>query len=115
MDKLTVFISYSHKDEPWKDRLSPHLKMLQQAGHLEVWDDRQIDYGAEWYDRIKQVMERAAVSICLISADYLASDFCVKEEIPYLLERRSPRVCCWFPCCCARVPGKQFPGSRPSR
>jgi tetratricopeptide (TPR) repeat protein len=88
MDKPTVFISYSHKDEPWKDRLSPHLKMLQQAGHLEVWEDRQIDYGAEWYDRIKQVMERAAVSICLISADYLASDFCVKEEIPYLLERR---------------------------
>jgi tetratricopeptide (TPR) repeat protein len=88
MDKPTVFISYSHKDEPWKDRLSPHLKMLQQAGHLEVWEDRQIGYGAEWYDRIKQIMERAAVSVCLISADYLASDFCVKEEIPYLLERR---------------------------
>ena len=32
--------------------------------------------------------ERAAVAVCLISADYLASDFCVKEEIPYLLQRR---------------------------
>ncbi|MCK4315160.1 MAG: hypothetical protein KAX24_05255, partial [Anaerolineae bacterium] len=30
----------------------------------------------------------AAVAVCLISADYLASDFVTKEEIPYLLERR---------------------------
>jgi tetratricopeptide (TPR) repeat protein len=28
------------------------------------------------------------VSVCLISADYLASDFVTKEEVPYLLERR---------------------------
>jgi tetratricopeptide (TPR) repeat protein len=88
MTKPTVFISYSHKDERWKDRLRPHLKMLQQEGHLEIWDDRQIGYGEEWYDEIKQVMECAAVAVCLISADYLASDFCVKEEIPHLLERR---------------------------
>ena len=25
MDTPTVFISYSHKDEHWKDRLWPHL------------------------------------------------------------------------------------------
>src|SRR5205085_9483986 len=37
---------------------------------------------------IKQAMDKAAVAVCLISADYLASDFCTKEEIPYLLERR---------------------------
>ncbi len=34
-------------------------------------------------------MEHAAVAVCLISADYLGSDFCVKEEIPYLLEHRA--------------------------
>jgi tetratricopeptide (TPR) repeat protein len=84
----TVFISYSHKDEIWKDRLRPHLGMLEKAGRLTVWDDRSIDGGATWYDEIKKVMEGAAVAVCLISADYLNSDFCVKEEIPYLLERR---------------------------
>jgi len=31
MDKPTVFISYSHKDEKWKDRLRPHLGVLEQA------------------------------------------------------------------------------------
>ncbi len=85
----TVFISYSHKDEIWKDRLRPHLKMLEQQGRLITWDDRNIDAGDTWYDEIKNTMQHAAVAVCLISADYLASDFCVKEEIPYLLERRA--------------------------
>ena len=89
MTKPTVFISYSHKDEEWKDRLVTHLGVLEQVGRITIWDDRRIDAGDTWYDEIKQAMEEAAVTVCLISADYLASDFCVKEEIPYLLERRA--------------------------
>ncbi len=89
MTKPTVFISYSHRDETWKDRLRPHLGVLEKVGRIDIWDDRRIDAGATWYDEITQAMERAAVAVCLISADYLASDFCVKEEIPYLLERRA--------------------------
>ncbi len=88
MGKPTVFISYSHKDEVWKDRLKPHLAMLEKAGRITVWDDRKIDAGDQWYPEIKEAMEKAAVAVCLSSADYLASDFCVREEIPYLLERR---------------------------
>lgn len=88
-DKPTVFISYSHKDEEWKNRLRPHLKMLEQAGlNIVIWDDRAIDGGAQWYNEIKRAMDRAAAAVCLISADYLASDFCIKEEVPYLLQRR---------------------------
>jgi tetratricopeptide (TPR) repeat protein len=108
MDKPTVFISYSHKDEIWKDHLRPHLGVLEQQDRITIWDDRQIDAGAEWYNEIKQAMERAAVTVCLISADYLSSDFCIKEEIPYLLERRAHggmvlipllvRPCLWQAC-----------------
>ena len=87
MNKPTVFISYSHKDEVWKDRLLPQLKALEQAGRVTVWDDRKIDGGDKWYPEIKEAMERAAVAVCLITPDYLASHFCVKEEVPYLLER----------------------------
>ena len=36
-----VFISYSHKDEAWKDKLLPHLEALEQAGMgMVVWQDR---------------------------------------------------------------------------
>jgi hypothetical protein len=87
VDKPTVFISYSHKDEIWKDRLLPQLKSLQQLDRIVVWDDRQIDAGDKWYPEIKEAMEKARVAICLISPNYLASDFCVKEEVPFLLQR----------------------------
>jgi hypothetical protein len=91
-DAPTVFISYSHKDESWKNLLTPHLKVLAQAGRIDIWDDRRIDGGSQWFHNIKEAIDRAAVAVCLISADYLASDFCVKEEIPYLLERRDRTV-----------------------
>jgi len=45
MDKPTVFISYSHMDEAWKDRLVIHLRALEQAGRITIWDDRRIDGG----------------------------------------------------------------------
>lgn len=88
MDKPTIFISYSHKDEIWKDRLRPHLGALEKAGRIVVWDDRKIDAGDTWYPEIKTAMEQAAVAVCLISADFLDSAFCVKEEVPYFLQRR---------------------------
>jgi tetratricopeptide (TPR) repeat protein len=84
----TVFISYSHEDEGWKDRLLPQLRALELAGRIVVWDDRRIDGGDTWYPEIQAAMEQAAVALCLISPDYLASRFCVKEEVPYLLQRR---------------------------
>ena len=83
-----VFISYSHKDERWKNRLLPHLEMLKLADKLDVWDDRRIDAGATWHPEITDAMNRAKVAVLLISADFLASKFCVKEEVPHLWDRR---------------------------
>jgi hypothetical protein len=97
MTTPNIFISYSHKDEIWKDRLRPHLGMLEKDGRLKIWDDRSIDGGADWYPEIQQAMADAEVAVCLISADYLNSSFCVKEEIPYLLKRRESegsKLCC---------------------
>lgn len=88
MTAPSIFISYSHRDEVWKDRLLPQLRALELAGRIVVWDDRKIDGGDTWYPEIQAAMEQAAVALCLISPDYLASRFCVKEEVPYLLQRR---------------------------
>ena len=83
-----IFISYSHKDEAWKDRLVRHLGVLQREGLLDTWDDRQIGAGANWYKAIQQAIERARVTILLISADFLTSKFILEQEVPPLLERR---------------------------
>ena len=88
-ERPLVFVSYSHSDETWKDTLMPHLKSLERLGELSVWDDRQILAGTEWYARIRHVLMRTKVAICLISPEFLASSFCMHEEIPYLLQARN--------------------------
>ncbi|MGB3460217.1 MAG: TIR domain-containing protein [Halobacteriota archaeon] len=88
MTSPTVFISYSHKDEAWKDRLVTHLGVLQQAGLLDLWDDRRIGAGGNWYQKIEDAIARASVAVLLVSADFLTSKFIHSKEIPDLLERR---------------------------
>src|SRR5262245_20474349 len=84
----TVFISYSHQDEAWKNKLLPHLHALEQAGvGLRVLHDRKIDAGDQWYPEIQDAMANAAAAILLISPDFLASRFCIQEEVPALLKR----------------------------
>lgn len=95
MGKPAVFISYSHKDEAWRDRLVTHLGVLQDV--LETWDDRRIEAGEEWKDEIKKAMDRAAVALLLISADFLNSRFILGEEVPRLLERREKEGLRVFP------------------
>lgn len=60
MSKQTVFVSYSHKDERWKDRLVAQLGVLQKQGILELWDDRRIGAGQDWYQQIQQSMHAVA-------------------------------------------------------
>jgi tetratricopeptide (TPR) repeat protein len=84
----TVFISYSHKDEKWKNRLHSHLGVLEKVGQITIWDDQKIDTEGKYFDIIKNIIYQAAVAVCLISSDYLSSDFRIKEEIPALFSRR---------------------------
>ena len=97
MTKPTVFISYSHKDEEWKDRLASHLGVLQHEGLLDVWDDRRIGGGEDWYPKIEEAIKKASVAILLISANFLTSNFILKEEIPRLLELRAKKGMRIFP------------------
>ena len=85
--RTTIFVSYSHRDRPWLERLQVHLKPFARRGNLEVWDDTRLDPGDHWRPAIRAAIERAAASVLLISADFLASDFVATEELPPLLDR----------------------------
>ncbi len=79
-----VFLSYSHSDRQWVDRLLIHLRAI--ADKVEVWYDSQIMVGASWSDEITKAISTADVAILLVSADYLASDFIADWELPTLLQ-----------------------------
>src|SRR4030067_2678817 len=88
MTAPTVFISYSHKDEEWKDRLVTHLGVLEKEGLLDLWDDRRIELGDDWRPDIEGAIGRAAIAILMVSANFLTSKFILDEEIPKFLARR---------------------------
>ena len=82
-----VFVSYSHQDEGWKDRLVKHFGALSQSDRIDVWNDRRIDPGGLWKSEIGDALRQARFAVLLISADFLNSDFINQSEIPVLLER----------------------------
>ena len=88
MSKTTVFISYSHKDEEWKNLLVKELKVLQIEGILNVWDDRQIEIGDDWLPSITTAIEQSSVAVLIISSNFLTSEFILGKEVPSLLSRR---------------------------
>src|SRR5262245_5809060 len=86
--RLKVYISYSHKDAQWKDRILEHLKPLASSGRLEFWEDSRIGVGVEWEKENAFQRSQSSVAILLITASFLSSDHIMGTEVPDLLSRR---------------------------
>ncbi len=86
-ERVKLFYSYSHKDEMLREELETHLKLLQRRGLIETWHDRMIGAGDEWEKRIDENLEAANIILLLVSADFIASDYCYENEMTRALER----------------------------
>jgi hypothetical protein len=86
LTRTKVFISYSHADKEWLERLKRHLKPLVREGSLDYWDDTHIRPGDDWKQEIQKALDTAQVAVLLISADFFASDFIDETELPPLLD-----------------------------
>jgi hypothetical protein len=87
----TIFLSYAHEDRAWKERLASYLRILalnDDQLELEVWSDTELEAGDDWRQRIDGIMERASLSVLVVTENFLASAFISKHELPYLEERR---------------------------
>lgn len=82
-----IFVSYSHADYKWLEKVQTHLKVLSlEKDSIEVWDDTKIKSGEKWEEKIKKALEDANIAILLISTEFLASDFITDNELPPLLK-----------------------------
>ncbi|MGK7910560.1 MAG: toll/interleukin-1 receptor domain-containing protein [Synechococcus sp.] len=85
LKRTKVVISYSHRDAAALERLQVHLKPLERQGIVDRWDDTKIQAGQEWKAEIETALSEARVAILLVSADFLASSFIDRDELPPIL------------------------------
>lgn len=82
-----IFISYSHKDRRYAERVRIHLRPLVRNENIELWDDSRISAGQNWKEEISKALKESQAAVLLISADFLASDFIYENELPPILHK----------------------------
>ena len=84
---LEIFISYAREDEEIRNTLSKHLKLLERQQVIQAWYDGDISAGTEWASAISEHVQTANIILLLISADFMASDYCYSIELERAIER----------------------------
>ncbi len=86
---ISAFLSYSHKDEVFRQELVTALATLERTGLIACWHDRRLIPGQEWEPRISEELLSAGLILLLISSDFIASDFCYNIELEQAMDRHA--------------------------
>jgi hypothetical protein len=93
-----IFVSYSHVDRDWLDRLRTHLIPYVRGEKLDVWDDTKLAPGSNWAAEIDQALSKARVAVLLVTPEFLASEYVARVELPAILRRAgSDLTIVWIP------------------
>ena len=86
-----VFISYSHSDKVWLDRLLIFLKPYTRQ-NLKIWADPYIKVGDKWRRNISEALSQTCVAVLLVSPEFIDSEFIFQDELPPLLTGADGKV-----------------------
>lgn len=84
---VSLFFSYSHKDEDLRNELETHLALLKRQGLISAWHDRRITAGSNFTQAIDSALESAQIILLLVSAHFIASEYCYEKEMKFALEK----------------------------
>ena len=97
--RITVFVSYSHKDRKFKEVFRGFMINLERTGRVHFWDDDKIQTGADWKVVIFEAMANARIAVLLVTQNFIKSDFINDHELPVLVARneRKELQLFWIP------------------
>jgi hypothetical protein len=84
---IEVVFSYSHHDEKMRSALDKHLSALKHNGAVRTWQDVMMRAGSEFETEISSHFDHAELILLLVSANFLASDYCYNKEMKRAMER----------------------------
>ncbi len=84
---LKMFIGYAPEDKNPLNTLKIHLRPLERAGLIEVWDDQDVAPGEEKGKEIERHLSAARIILLLISPDFLSSHDCYDIQMSLAIER----------------------------
>lgn len=91
--KLNIFISYSHKNMKYKEKILVPLEALKQSYNIEPWHDGMIDAGGDIDENVKKALKKADIILLLITDSYLSSYYCMKIELENAIKREKQGKC----------------------
>ncbi|MFC6096321.1 toll/interleukin-1 receptor domain-containing protein [Flavobacterium qiangtangense] len=83
---MKAFISYSHRDSQYLERLQVHLAQARRDSLISEWTDQKIDAGANLDQNISEALTSSELFLALVSPDYLASNYCYEKEFETALQ-----------------------------
>ena len=87
-EPVELFVSYSHLNATWFNRLLPLLKFRNPSAKIvHDWHDQELQAGDRWDDEIQAALRRMDVFVCLMSYEFLASDYIIEVELDHALAR----------------------------
>lgn len=94
---VKLFVSYSHRNRVWMERLGVFLNGFQYDDrltnrglqYLHAWHDTELTVGNPWDGEIRQELDEMDIFVPLVSPDFFASWYIQKVELPRAVDRHA--------------------------
>lgn len=86
---LRIFVSYSKSDIEFFNLLNPSIERCKREYGFQVLSDLDIPKGADWNNWITDAITSSDIFICMVSREYLSTDYISTTEIPLMKQECS--------------------------
>lgn len=82
-----IFCCHAHKDERFLIELRTHLEPLRREGLVDIYDEGDINVGADWEQEIHKHLTAAQIILFLISPDFMNSPYSYGKKLEEVMRR----------------------------